>query len=107
MSAHPMATPGPQDGDAIRRLSVRDTVTCPGCRTSSAVMFGARCLCGQCGNQWQLEPVGVRTGEQDAPGTASRSIYGTPRYGGAVGTSAERTEVQRRAKLLADRTHPA
>jgi len=65
------AASNPGDGDAVRRLWVRDTTLCPRCRTSSAVDFGARYLCGQCGNQWQSGPVEVRTSEQDDLGAAS------------------------------------
>lgn len=99
-----VTTPDPEDGDAVARLWERDRTLCRRCLTSSAVSFGAQYICGQCGKQWQREPVEVSAVERDDLSTASlptdrlRTSHARPQ------TPADRAEARRRVDRVADRT---
>lgn len=99
-----VTTPDPEDGDAVARLWERNRTLCSRCLTSSAVSFGAQYICGQCGNQWQREPVEVSAVERDDLSSASlpmdqlRTSYARPQ------TAADRAEARRRLDRTADRT---
>lgn len=99
-----VTTPDPDDGDAIARLWERNRTLCSRCLSASAVSFGALYICGQCGNQWQREPVEVSAVERDDLGSASISMDRLRTSHARPQTAADRAEARRRVDRLAERT---
>ena len=104
MPATLVATPDPEDGDPVRQPWERETTRCPRCRTSSAAAFGARYICGQCGNQWQVTSTELPAVEPDDLGSASVTTGRLRTFLARPQNAAERAEARRRLDRLAERT---